>query len=137
MNHEFNLDQYLTRIGYRGPLRADLETLTALQSAHLDALPFESLDPLLRRPVRLDLASLQAKLVNGNRGGYCYEQNTLLRAALAAIGFAVTGLAGRVRWMAPPDSTLGPKTHMMLKVDLADGAYLADVGFGACLLDAP
>src|ERR1700721_604727 len=26
---------------------------------------------------------------------------------------------------------------MKLKVDLADGAYLADVGFGACLLDAP
>jgi N-hydroxyarylamine O-acetyltransferase len=26
---------------------------------------------------------------------------------------------------------------MMLKADLADGAYLVDVGFGACLLDAP
>ncbi|HLJ00624.1 MAG TPA: arylamine N-acetyltransferase, partial [Bradyrhizobium sp.] len=41
------------------------------------------------------------------------------------------------RWMSPPDSPLGPKTHMLLRVDLPDGAYLADVGFGACLLDAP
>jgi N-hydroxyarylamine O-acetyltransferase len=39
--------------------------------------------------------------------------------------------------MSPPDSPLGPKTHMMLRVDLTDGPYLADVGFGACLLDAP
>ena len=26
---------------------------------------------------------------------------------------------------------------MMLKVDIAEGPFLADVGFGACLLDAP
>ena len=137
MESEFRLQDYLARIGYRGPVKADLATLKALQLAHLDAIPFEALDPLLGRPVKLDLASVQAKLVNGGRGGYCYEHNLLLRAALSAIGFAVTGLAGRVRWMSPPDSPLGAKTHMMLKVDLADGAYLADAGFGACLLDAP
>ena len=137
MASEFRLQDYLARIAYHGPLAPDLATLTALQAAHLDAIPFETLDPWLRRPVKLDLASVQAKLVDGNRGGYCYEHNLLLRTALAAIGFQVTGLAGRVRWMAPPDSPLGPKTHMMLKIDLADGVYLADAGFGACLLDAP
>ena len=137
MASEFRLQDYLVRIAYHGPLAPDLATLTALQAAHLDAIPFETLDPWLRRPVKLDLASVQAKLVDGNRGGYCYEHNLLLRTALAAIGFQVTGLAGRVRWMAPPESPLGPKTHMMLKIDLADGVYLADAGFGACLLDAP
>ena len=137
MDSEFRLQDYLARIGYRGPLRGDLTTLQALQLAHLDAIPFEALDPLLRRPVKLDLASVQAKLVDGGRGGYCYEHNLLLRAALAAIGFKVTGLAGRVRWMSPPDSPLGAKTHMLLNVDLPEGAYLADAGFGACLLDAP
>jgi N-hydroxyarylamine O-acetyltransferase len=137
MTDAFRLDNYLARIGYRGATGANLETLKALQAAHLDAIPFEALDPFLRRPVKLDLASVVAKLVDGQRGGYCFEQNLLFRAALEAIGFEVTGLAGRVRWMSPPDSPLGPKTHMMLKVDLADGAYLADVGFGACLLDAP
>ena len=136
MGDEFRLKDYLARIGYRGEIAADLATLKALQLAHLDAIPFEAIDPLLRRPVKLDLASVQAKLV-GKRGGYCYEQNLLLRAALQAIGFQVTGLAGRVRWMSPPDSPLGPKTHMLLTVDLAEGVYLVDAGFGACLLDAP
>jgi N-hydroxyarylamine O-acetyltransferase len=137
MDSEFRLEKYLARIGYHGPIAADIATLRALQAAHLATIPFEAIDPLLRLPVRLDLASVQAKLVDGSRGGYCYEQNLLLRAALQTIGFQVTGLAGRVRWMSPPGSPLGPKTHMLLKVDLADGAYIADAGFGACLLDAP
>ena len=137
MDGEFRLRDYLARIGYDGPLAADLATLKALQLAHLDAIPFEALDPFLRRPVKLDLAAVQAKLVDGGRGGYCYEHNILLRAALAAIGFEVTGLGGRVRWMSPPETPLGPRTHMMLKVDLPDGTHLVDAGFGACLLDAP
>jgi N-hydroxyarylamine O-acetyltransferase len=137
MSDAFRLANYLARIGHSGATTVSLETLKSLQLAHLAAIPFEALDPLLRRPVNLDPASVQAKLVDSQRGGYCYEHNLLFRSALQAIGFQVTGLAGRVCWMSPPDSPLGPKTHMMLKVDLADGAYLADVGFGACLLDAP
>jgi N-hydroxyarylamine O-acetyltransferase len=137
MPSEFRLDKYLERIGFHGTVRPDLATLTALHTAHADAIPFEDLDPLLRRPVKLDLASLQAKLVDSRRGGYCFEQNILFKTALEAIGFKVTGLAGRVRWMAPPDSPLGPRTHMLMKVDLPDGPYLADAGFGACVLDSP
>ena len=137
MSNDFRLENYLTRIGYRGPTAIDLETLKALQTSHLAAIPFEGIDPLLGRSVKLDLASVQAKLVDGSRGGYCYEHNLLFRAALDAIGFQVTGLAGRPRWIAAAGSPLGPKTHMMLKVDLAGDAYLVDVGFGACLLDAP
>jgi N-hydroxyarylamine O-acetyltransferase len=133
----FRLEDYLARIGHHGPTEVNYKTLAALQALHLDAIPFEALDPFLRRPVNLDLASVQAKLVDGERGGYCFEQNLLFKAALERIGFEVTPLAGRVRWMSPPDSPLGPKTHMLLKVDLDGGAYLADVGFGACLLDAP
>jgi hypothetical protein len=128
-------ERYLTRIGIGGTVGPDFATLAAIHVAHIDAIPFENFDPLLRRPVKLDLASVQAKLVDGRRGGYCFEQNVLLKAALEAIGFNVTGLAGRVRWMSPPNSPLGPKTHVLLKVDLPDGAYVADVGFGVCVLD--
>jgi len=137
MSNEFRLDNYLARIGFGGTPGADLETLTALHAAHVNAIPFEGLDPLLRRPVKLDLASVQDKLVDSRRGGYCFEQNTLFKAALETIGFRVTGLGARVRWMAQPASPLGPKTHMLLAVDLPKETYLADVGFGACLLDAP
>lgn len=137
MSTELRLDNYLARIGYGGPVAADLATLAALHTAHVNAIPFEGLDPLLRRPVKLDLPSVQAKLVDSRRGGYCFEQNILFKAVLETIGFSVTGLGGRVRWMSPPDSPLGPRTHMLLKVELPDGPHLADVGFGVCLLDTP
>ena len=137
MNDPFDLDAYFRRIGYGGPARPDLETLSAIHARHVAAIPFESLDPLTGRRVHLDPAALQAKLVGGRRGGYCFEQNSLLKAALESIGFSVTGLGGRVVWMSPPEAPLGPRGHMLLAVDLPDGRFLADVGFGAHLLDAP
>lgn len=137
MPDELHLDKYLARIGVRGTPKANLATLSAMHAAHVDVIPFEGLDPLLRRPVKLDIASLQEKLVDGRRGGYCFEQNLLFKAALEALGFKVTGLGGRVRWMSPPDSPLGPRTHITLRVDLPDGPYLVDVGFGVCVIDRP
>ena len=137
MANDFSLAKYLARIGLTRDVKPDIQTLASIQAAHVSAIPFEGLDPLLRRPVKLDLASLQSKLVDSARGGYCFEQNTLLKAALDAIGFRVTGLGGRVRWNAPADAPLGPREHMLLKVDLDEGPYLVDAGFGACLIDAP
>ncbi|MGJ5180773.1 arylamine N-acetyltransferase family protein [Bradyrhizobium oligotrophicum] len=137
MAAEFDLDKYLARIGYRGPLTPTFGTLAGLQAAHVDAIAFEGIDPLLGRPVNIDLASVQAKVVDGRRGGYCFEQNALLKAALETIGFAVTPLSARVRWRLEADAPLTPRTHMMLKVDLPEGPHLADVGFGSCLLDTP
>ena len=134
---EIDLDAYFERIGYAGPRAPTLEVLTALQRAHPAVIPFEGIEPMLGRPVRLDPASLQAKLVRGGRGGYCFEQNGLLRRVLDALGFAVTPLAARVVWMAPDDAPLGPLTHMLLKVDLPEGAFLADVGFGGQSPTAP
>ncbi|WP_315721896.1 MULTISPECIES: arylamine N-acetyltransferase [unclassified Bradyrhizobium] len=137
MPDQFDLDKYLARIGYRGPLEPSFETLAGLQAAHVDAIAFEGIDPLLGRPVNIDLAAVQAKIVDGRRGGYCFEQNALLKAALEVIGFTVTPLSARVRWRLDADAPLTPRTHMMLKVDLPDGPYIADVGFGSCLLDTP
>ena len=122
-----DLDAYLARIGHEGPLTPTLETLRALHRAHATAIPFENLDILLGRPIRLDLASLQSKLVTARRGGYCFEQNTLFAAVLRRVGFRVTTLAARVRYTM---TTLLPKTHMAIAVDLAPARYLADVGFG-------
>ena len=79
------------------------------------------------RPIRLDIESLQAKLVAGRRGGYCFEQNRLFATALEALGFAVTPLAARVRF---GTSSVLPRTHMLLQVDVDGRRMLADVGFG-------
>src|SRR5215469_2136059 len=137
MSDDFDLAAYFARIGYGGSPRPDLEPLNALHALHVAAIPFEGLDPLLGRPVPLDLASLQAKLVGSRRGGYCFEQNTVFEAALKKIGFASTGLGARVTMMSEPGAPLGPRGHMVLRVDLPEGPYLADVGFGAALQDAP
>jgi N-hydroxyarylamine O-acetyltransferase len=137
VDDDLNLPAYLQRIGVSGALRPDLPTLAALQAAHVASIPFEGLDPFLRRPVTLDLATLQDKIFNARRGGYCFELNTLFKAGLEAIGFSVTALAARVRWMSAPGDPLGPRSHMLLKVETSDGPRLADVGFGACMLDAP
>ena len=134
---DFDLDAYFARIGYGGGAEPTLQTLSAIHTLQVAAIPFENLDPLLGRPVKLDIESLQLKLIGARRGGYCFELNALFKAALEAMGYAVTGLAGRVRWMSPPDAPLGGRSHMLLKVTLADGLYLADAGFGAQLLDAP
>jgi N-hydroxyarylamine O-acetyltransferase len=134
MSNTFNLAAYLARIGYSGPCSPNPEMLRAIHSLHPDAIPFENLDPLLGRPVSLDLSGLQEKLITQRRGGYCFEQNTLLAAALEAIGFRVITLAARVVWRAQDTA----RTHMLLLVDAGlEGTYIADVGFGGFLLDAP
>jgi len=124
---DLDLDSYLERIDYDLGLDPSPETLAALHQAHLAAIPFENLDILLGRPILLDLASLQRKLVAGRRGGYCFEQNTLFQAVLEKLGFRVSALAARVRIGA---TAVRPRTHMLLKVDQPEGSFLADVGFG-------
>jgi N-hydroxyarylamine O-acetyltransferase len=137
MSADFDLDAYLRRIGYSGPRAANLATLMAVNALQPAAIPFENLDPLLGRLVPLDLASLQAKLVQQRRGGYCFELNSLLVAALEVMGFPVVRLAARVRWRVPPESPERARTHTLLRVDLAGGPYLVDVGFGGRLFAAP
>src|SRR5262249_55952398 len=132
-----DLDAYFARIGYAGPRAPTLAVLRAIHALHPAAIPFENLDPFLGRLVSLEIAALQQKMVAGRRGGYCFEHNTLFKAALDALGFRVTGLAARVRRVMPSDGSENPRTHMLLKVDLDEGTYLADVGFGGYLLSAP
>lgn len=132
------LDQtgYFQRIGYTGSRAPTLETLSAIHAAHAMTIPFENLNPVLRWPVKLDLASLQAKLVHGGRGGWCYEHNLLLSHVLRSLGFEVTWLAARVLWHAP-EGAMPPRSHMLMRVDLEGKAYLVDVGFGGLTLTTP
>ena len=129
MTDALDLDAYLERVRWSGPLRADLETLAGLQRAHMRAIPFENLDVLLGRRPRLDLPALQRKLVRERRGGYCFEHVTLFAAVLERIGFAPRRHAARVVLFVPV--TAAPRTHAFLSVDLAQGRFVVDPGFGA------
>lgn len=131
-----DLDAYFRRIGYDGPRECTFEALLALHRCHGRAIPFENLDVLLGRGIRLDVPSIQKKLIVDKRGGYCFEQNALLGAVLRQLGFTIAPLIARVRWQIP-DQTPTPLTHMILKVDTERGACLADVGFGSMSLGQP
>lgn len=129
---QFDLDAYLGHIGWRGRPAADLPTLRGVHRAHLLSIPFENLDPLRGVAPSLDVDDLVAKLVRGRRGGYCFEHNTLLAAALRALGFGVTLLTG---WVAVGAERLTdrPRSHQLLLVGVPGEPrpWLADVGFGA------
>jgi N-hydroxyarylamine O-acetyltransferase len=121
------LARYLDRVGLEAAPPPTLAGLSALHRAHAGAIPFENLDILLGRPIRLDLPALVGKLVDGRRGGYCFEQNSLFAAVLAALGFPVTPLGARVRLGGRSDSA---RTHMLLSVRAEDRDWICDVGFG-------
>ncbi|MEW5537423.1 arylamine N-acetyltransferase [Streptomyces cyaneofuscatus] len=130
---KLDLDAYFARIGWTGEPRPTVEVLRSLHRAHALGIPFENLDPVLGSVPSLDPADLEAKLVHGGRGGYCYEQNTLLAAVLRQLGFTVTLLTARVTLGAAPGD-IRPRSHILLRVDVPDVAgpsYVADVGFGS------
>jgi N-hydroxyarylamine O-acetyltransferase len=136
MTVSFDLSAYFERIGYDGPVAPTLDVLHRLHLLHPQAIPFENLDPFSGARVALDEPSLVAKLVGRHRGGYCFEQNRLFHAALTRIGFRVTPMIARVCWQRP-DDTATAQTHMLLRVDVDDDAWFADVGFGSATLTAP
>ncbi|MGH8931615.1 MAG: arylamine N-acetyltransferase family protein [Egibacteraceae bacterium] len=122
-----DLDAYLRRITYDGPLTTSIDTLRGLHRAHAATIPFENLDILLGRPIPLDIDSLQDKLVRRPRGGYCYEHNLLFTAVLDRLGYRVTPLGARVRM---GSDKLQPRSHALLRVRADGEDWLADVGFG-------
>ena len=122
-----NVDAYLERIGYRGPLTPTADTLRRLHVAHLLAVPFENLSIHAGEPVVLEDEALFEKVVGRRRGGFCYELNGLFAALLRELGFRVEMLSAAV---ARRDGGYGPEfDHMALLVTLEE-RWLADVGFG-------
>jgi N-hydroxyarylamine O-acetyltransferase len=118
---------YLMRVGLPAAGPPTLETLRRLHAAHVAAIPFENLDVLLGRGIRLDLDRLHDKLILQRRGGYCFEQNSLFLAVLRQLEFDATPMEARVRAGATAPR---PRTHMVLVVQVEGAPWLADVGFG-------
>jgi N-hydroxyarylamine O-acetyltransferase len=119
-----DLAAYLERIGV-----GDGAALAEIHRAHATSIPFENLDSHRGIPVSLDIDDLERKLVQERRGGYCFEHNMLLQAALIALGLEVEPMLGRVRLGRPPGAPR-PRTHLVLRVHDGGRVWLADVGFG-------
>jgi N-hydroxyarylamine O-acetyltransferase len=121
------LDGYLERIGYDGPVEPTLACLTAIHRCQATRIPYENLDVQLGLTVGQDPDALYDKLVVRRRGGWCYEMNGLLQAALEEIGFDVRRVAGGVHRHETGERAVG--NHLVLLVRL-DRDYVADLGLG-------
>ncbi|WP_374439412.1 arylamine N-acetyltransferase family protein [Pseudomonas panipatensis] len=125
------LQACLARLGLPGAApAATAANLDRLIAAALQRLPFENLDVLLQRPIHIEPEAVFAKVVEQGRGGYCFELNSLFARLLVSLGYRVSLLVGRVRWGIPDAVELTLQSHLLLRVDLDDGAYLVDIGFG-------
>ena len=123
-----DIDAYFRRIHWSGSRAPTLETLAGLIEAHSANIPFENLDVLLGRPVRLDLEGLQQKLVGARRGGYCFEHASLFAAVLEALGFQIARHAARVVLFGPLADA--KRDHMFMTVAIDGATYVVDPGFG-------
>lgn len=124
-----DVDRYLERIGFAAEPRVDLETLAALQLAHLTTVPFENLHVYHKVGVRTDTEWSVAKIVEHGRGGWCFEANGAFAELLEELGFHVARLGAAVLLGGPNDMV----DHLTLEVVL-DQPYLVDVGFGVSFI---
>lgn len=130
-----DLDAYFARTGYVGSRTPTLDTLHQITFHHATSIPFENLDVRLGRGISLAPADIFQKLVTARRGGYCFEQNSLLLLVLRSLGFRVTPIGARVRGLISRD-VMPARTHLFLRVHLAEGDWLTDVGTGGSSLTA-
>lgn len=129
MMNPTNRHLYLSSLKLSEPLPPVLASLQRLQAAHLARYAFQTLSTVTAEAIPLDEDALFRKVVQENRGGYCYELNLLFAALLQSLGFCVRPLTAAVVHDNRPDVPHA-RTHMMLEVQTEGAAWLVDVGFG-------
>ncbi|WP_440989141.1 arylamine N-acetyltransferase family protein [Haloarchaeobius baliensis] len=139
-------DRYLERIGVDPASvdvgAVDLDTVGRLQHAHVGAVPFENLaivgDPFDDADdgagVVLALPHLYEKVVERERGGYCFELNGLFGWLLAELGVDTHRVAARV---VGDDGDATPPANHHTNVVAFDRRYLVDVGMGTPTMRRP
>lgn len=132
------LDLYLKRIQAEQPAEniGKLELLKRLHQLHPKNITFENIETFTGETPSLHLDAVFNKLVTLQRGGYCYEQNSLFKDVLETLGFTIKMHLARVVW-GSKDGTGTARSHMMLTTDIDGVKYLVDVGFGSMTLTSP
>ncbi len=131
-----DISLYFQRIGFSGTAENSLATLQQIHRLHPRAIAFENINSFVGARVSLQETDVFAKLVSQGRGGYCFEQNLILASILRELGFHVTEHAARVLWRSPEKTEMA-RTHMLLKVEIEEQSWIADVGFGGLTMTAP
>jgi len=123
-----NIKNYLNRININQEIKPNLIDLKVLQKQHLLNIPFENFDIHSNKKIELNISKIHDKIINNNRGGFCYELNGLFYELLKEIGFDVKIISARVY----SAGKYGPEyDHLAIIVSIDSKRYLVDVGFGA------
>lgn len=115
----------------------DTPTLDALHyylQHFMLTVPFENIDVQNGVPISVDINHLFDKVVNQNRGGFCYELNTLFKYYLTQQGYTAESVSATIH--TPDGGRSRPGSHMSTLVTIDDEQYIADVGFGDLPLKA-
>jgi len=135
-------EAYLRRIGIDPASvgEPDLRTAARIQRAHVTTVPFENLsivgDPGSEdagEGVVLSMAAIYDKVVDRERGGYCFELNGLCNWLLAELGYDVDRVAARVT----SDGQARPPANHHTNVVELDRRYVVDVGMGTPMMRQP
>ncbi|MHA4818933.1 arylamine N-acetyltransferase family protein [Streptomyces aculeolatus] len=129
----FSTERYLARIGYTGSTEPSVENLRKIQKGHLVSIPFDNtLNADAKRgvdvleDVEIDDDAVFDAIVEGGRGGVCYELNGLMRRLLTELGYDARILSGAVLQV---NGSFGPDFEHIFNCVLLDGDhYLVDVG---------
>jgi N-hydroxyarylamine O-acetyltransferase len=129
----FVLQKYFDRIGFNGDVAVDIATLSEIIRCQLFTVPFENLDVQAGKIVSLVPEEIVEKIVDRNRGGYCYEVNGIFAMALQALGIPYQFVAARPMFY----PVRRPKTHMAIVLKVDGEEWLCDLGFGSYGIRAP
>jgi N-hydroxyarylamine O-acetyltransferase len=112
------------------PGEVDAAALAVLQRAHVESVPYETVDIVRGRPPGIEPIDCAGRVLAG-RGGYCYHLNGAFATLLEWLGADVTRHLAGVQGgdLAEPPGPNG--NHLGLTVRTPDGEdWLVDAGLG-------
>ncbi|MEO8446501.1 MAG: arylamine N-acetyltransferase [bacterium] len=122
-------ENYLKKLSVESSVKPSVEYLTELHYKHLLTFPFENLDIHNSTPIVIDVKNFYEKIINNNRGGFCYELNGLFNELLSAAGYKTYFVSCNI-FISDEKGFSPDYDHIAIVVQTEDGEYLADVGFG-------
>ena len=122
---------YLELLGVDArPGEVDGAALAALQQAHVERVPYETLDIVRGAPPGIDPHACARRIVAG-RGGYCYHLNGAFASLLEWLDVDVTRHRAGVQGADVPEPPGANGNHLGLTVRTPDGSrWLVDAGLG-------
>lgn len=124
-----NTEKFFERIGLPSDTKIEktYDFLKKVQYHCVTSIAYENLDILDKKPLSLDTKDLFEKIVEQNRGGYCFEVNGLLSYVLKQLGFKVDDYFARYL---RGESEIPMRRHRILAVECDDGRFFFDIGIG-------